>query len=192
IGKVTNVIGAVGGGQWAVRTVLNDVELVHLGAGQINWLRSATREDKSGRSYWPLITAHWPPTTDFLLVSAGRSEVHIEGIAREADRHRIIRRDIKGRHARRVDPLYSYLLRSNRQILILDLPHYIRTDVLVRLLEVGPIHERDVTKVVLKTVIRHHRGGHFKAGHHHQHDREKSHQRFYGSHSPKLRRRPAA
>src|SRR5258708_39295622 len=115
----------------------------------MNWLRSATREDKSGRSYWPLITAHWPPTTDFLLVSAGRSEVHIEGIARGADRHRIIRRDIKGRHARRVDPLYSYLLRSNRQILILDLPHYMRTDVLVRLPAVRPIQQRDATHVAL-------------------------------------------
>ena len=42
------------------------------------------------RNDFEVLSGHW-----FLLVSAGRIEVHVEGIPRQADTHGIIRRDIK-------------------------------------------------------------------------------------------------
>ena len=102
-----------------------------------------------------LATNHWPLTTGFLLISTIGIKVHIEGISRQADCHRIIRRDIESRHARRIDALHGYLFWGDRQILIFGFANHIVADVLLRFLEVRTIDQSYVAKIVLKTVVRH-------------------------------------
>jgi len=131
--------------------------------------------------------SNWEPVRLVLLVSAIWSEVHLEGIKRQVDRNRIIRRNVKRRHPGCVDALHGQLLRLDREVLILHPPHHVVADVVFRLLEIPRIHQRNIPEVILKTVIGHHGRSYLKAAHHHEEDHEKSTKRLKGSHKSRNR-----
>ena len=114
--------------------------------------------------------------------------MHVEGVTRQAYCDRIVRRDVNRGHAGRADPLHDHLLGVDRQVLVLGLAEHIVADVVIRLLKVRAIHQRDIPEIVLKTIIGHQWRSHFKAGYDHQNDRQKSTERFKSSHRSELRR----
>src|ERR1700684_1333077 len=69
------------------------------------------------------------------LISAGWIEVHVERIAREANRDRVIGRNIDSGQTRGVDALDCHLLRFDRKVVVFGLAEHIGPNVFVSLLQ---------------------------------------------------------
>ena len=122
------------------------------------------------------------------LISAGWIEVHVERIAREANRDRVIGRHIDSGQTRAVDALDCHLLRFDRKVVVFGLAEHIGPNVFVSLLQLGTVQHRDGLKIVLEAVIGQHRRSYLKKAHKDGRDREKAQTSFDNSHNLKLRR----
>src|SRR5580700_6523728 len=107
------------------------------------------------------------------LISAGWIEVHVERIAREANRDRVIGRHVDSGQTRGVDALDCHLLRFDLKVVVLGLAEHIDPNVFVRLLQIGTVQHRDGPKIVLEAVIDEHGRSHLKKAHKDGRDREK-------------------
>ena len=121
------------------------------------------------------------------LISAGWIEVHVERIAREANRDRVVGRYIDSRQTRAVDALDCHLLRFNRKVVVLGLAKHIGANIFIRFLQIGPVHHRDGPEVVCKAVIGQQGRSYLKKAHKDGRDRKKAQTSFDNSHNLKLR-----
>jgi hypothetical protein len=121
------------------------------------------------------------------LISAGWIEVHVERIAREANRDRVVGRYIDSGQTRAVDALDCHLLRFDRKVVVLGLAEHIGANIFIRFLQIGAVHHRDSPEVVCKAVIGQHGRSYLKKAHKDGRDRKKTQTTFDNSHNLKLR-----
>src|ERR1700678_542429 len=74
------------------------------------------------------------------FIARRRIEVHIEGIARQADRDRIVCGQVNRSKTRRIYCLDRYFVWFDPQVVFPDFLHHIVADVVVRLLKIGAVH----------------------------------------------------
>src|ERR1700722_13912350 len=122
------------------------------------------------------------------LIFAGWIEVHVEGIARKANRDREVGRHIDSRQTRGVDALDCHLLRIDREVVLLSLAKHIGANIFIGFLQIGAVHHRDGLEVVRKAVIGQHGRSYLKKAHKDGRDRKKPQTSFDNSHKLKLRR----
>ena len=107
-----------------------------------------------------------------------------EGISRKADRNAIIRRHIHGRRSRSPDPLHRYLLRRQRNAVLLPFFNDRGADLIIALVRVGARYHHNILQIVFERIVVHFRWRDLKSGVDHADDRNKSQYCFYGSHVP--------
>lgn len=119
------------------------------------------------------------------LVSAGRSEMHGEGVAGKTYGDGIVSGDVNGRRARRADALNRYLFRSQHDIVLVRLTDHGIDQILVCLVHITAADHGDVFQIVLEREVAHLHWNDLESAIDQAYDSKKSDDSFDCSHVPR-------